>query len=178
MTDRPSLAAQAVAMGPATTWQPSFDGHGWLVMVNLAFFTGVTIIGAMLAWEQVKHLWRNRARDFRDHPVTIWRLTGLSLFLGLTLRCGVAAAALWKWDPADPAGTGWVLTLQRFIDPVALCFGLTTMLLFTLSARGMADQLRREPLAVDMWLSLPMLRRPLTILALSTAAAVGVVATR
>jgi hypothetical protein len=173
-----SLAAQAVAMGPATTWQPSFNGHDWLVALNLAVFTGGAIIGAMGFTEQVKRIWINRRRDFRGHPATIWRVIGLLVFAAMALRCGAAAAVLWKWNAADPAGTGWVLTMQRFVDPVALSMGITAVLLFTLSSPGMIEQLRREPLPVRMWVSLPMLRRPLLILILSAAAAIGVVATR
>lgn len=176
--DNASLAAQAVAMGPVTSAPPSFDGHGWLVAINLALFTAAFLIGAMGAWEQAKRLWRNRARDFWGHPVTIWRTIGLLIFTAMTLRCGIGAAALWKWNPADPRGTGWVLTLQRFIDPVALSLGLGAVLLFTLSSPGMIGQLRREPLPVQVWLSLPMLRRPLLILVLSLACAIGVVSTR
>lgn len=173
-----SLSAQAVATGPMTAAPPSFDGHGWLVVVNLAFFTAVAIIGAMFACEQVRHLWRNRHRDTVKHPVTIWRLMGLLLFTAAALRCGAAAAMLWKWNPQDPGGTGWVLTMQRFVDPIALTFGVAAMAIFVLSARGVVDQLRREPPAKAMWLSVPQLRRPAYIALLSLIAAIGVVSTR
>lgn len=176
--DNISLAAKAVAMGPGTPAPPSFDGHGWLVAINLAVFTAGAIIGAMGTWEQVKRIWRNRDRDFRGHPATIWRIIGLLIFGAMTLRCGVAAAVLWRWNPADPAGTGWILTLQRFVDPVALSMGISAMLLFTLSSPGVVEQLRRRPLPVKVWVSLPMLKRPLLIALLSLLCAIGVVSTR
>ena len=34
-----SFAAQAVAHGPATLAPPGFDGHGWLVVGNMAAST-------------------------------------------------------------------------------------------------------------------------------------------
>lgn len=34
-----SLAAQAVASGPGTVAPPSFDGHGWLVALNMGAMT-------------------------------------------------------------------------------------------------------------------------------------------
>ena len=173
-----TLAPLAVAEGPATAAPPSFAGQGWLVVINLAFFTAAAIIAAMLAWDQAKHIWRNRKRDFRGHPVTVWRLTGLCGFIAVALRSGVAAATLWRWNPADPGGNAWALMTQRFVDPIALAFAMAAMVLFTLSARGMVEQLRREPLVVNMWLSLPMLKRPAHILVLSLIAAIGVVSLR
>lgn len=173
-----SYAAQAVANGPMTAAPPSFDGHGWLVAINLGLFTAAAIIGAMLAWDQVKHIWRNRKRDLRGHPVTIWRLTGLCWFSAIALRSGIAAATLWRWSPTDPVGTAAALTMQRFVDPVALSLAMAGMVLFTLSSRGVVEQLRRQPLPIRMWLSMPMLRRPLYILFLSLAAAIGVVTLR
>lgn len=173
-----SLAARAVAQGPLTVAPPSFDGHGWLVVINLAFFTAMAVIAASFWWEQVKALWRYRRRDRLGHPVTIWRWMGFCLFLAISLRCGVGAWALWRWNPGDPAGTAAALTLQRFVDPVALAFGLCAMTLFMLSARGMVPQLRREPLELRMWASLPMLKRPAMILAASMLAAIGVVSLR
>lgn len=173
-----SLAAEAIASGPMTPAPPSFDGHGWLVVINLAVFTAAFVIAAGFAWEQVKALWRNRRRDTRGHPVTIWRWMGFCMFTAATLRSGAAAWATWRWSPDDPVGTAAALTMQRFVDPVAMAFGLTAMGLFMLSARGMVAQLRREPLEVDMWLSLPMLKRPALIALASLAAAAGVVSLR
>lgn len=173
-----SLAELAIAMGPGSPAPPSFDGHGWLVVANLAVFTAMFVIATMFAADQVKMLWRNRKRDTWAHPVTIWRLLGLCLFLHGTLRYGTGAAVLWIWNPVDPESTAAALTMQRFIDPLAALFGLAAMCLFTLSAKGLVAQLRREPLEVDIWLSLPMLRRPALIAVASLVAAIGVVSLR
>lgn len=175
-----SLAAQAVVMGPQSAAPPSFDGHGWLVVGNLGLFTAGCIIGAMFVCEQVRHLWRNRKRDAWGHPVTIWRLILLGLFAAMTLRCGAAAAVLWRWSPADPVGSGWVLTMQRFLDPVALAIGLASLAAAVLASPGIVTQLRRTPPPDrrEMWLAVPQLKRPAMVAAMSLIAAIGVVSTR
>ncbi|WP_203310507.1 hypothetical protein [Sphingomonas beigongshangi] len=173
-----SFAAQAVAKGPMTAAPPSFDGHGWLVVINLAGMTFACIVAFMFAYDALSAMRRNRGRDLPNHPVTIWRRAGLCFAAGIGIRTLFAAVALWNWDPRDPAGTGWFLTLQRFGDPVALAFGLAGLTLLYLSAPGMVAHLRRKPFPIAMWASLPMLRRPAAIALLSFIAAVGVVSTR
>ena len=173
-----SLAAQAVAKGPATLAPPSFDGHGWLVVINLAGMTFACIVAIMFAYDAVQAILRNRGRDMKNHPVSIWRRAGLCFAAGIAIRTGVAAVCLWNWDPRDPTGTAWFLTLQRFVDPIALACGLAGLCILYLSAPGMVAQLRRRPFPIAMWASLPMLRRPAAIALLSLIAAVGVVSTR
>lgn len=173
-----SLAEQAVAMGPATVAPPSFDGQGWLVVINLAAFTFAFLLCAMLAVKWIGDIWRNRKRDTLDHPVTIWRGIGIALTLAGVLRFGIAAAVLWGWNPLDPVGTAAVLTLQRYVDPIAAALGIGGLATFFLSERGMVDQLRKEPFPLNMWASLPMLKRPAFLAVICLIAAIGVVSTR
>ena len=173
-----SLAAQAVAKGPMTAAPPSFDGHGWLVVLNLAASTFACVVAIMFAVDAVRAIRRNWGSDRRNHPVSIWRYAGLCFALGIAITRGASATVLWNWDPLNPAGTGWFLTLQRFLDPLAMAFGITGLGILYLTARGMVPQLRRRPLPIQLWASLPMLKRPAGIALLSLIAALGVVSTR
>ncbi len=173
-----SFAAKAVAEGPPTLAPPSFDGHGWLVVLNLAVMTFATVVAVMFAVDAVRAWWRNRKTDLPSHPVSIWRLAGFCFAMGIVLTRGSDAIVLWNWDPDDPVATGWYLTLQRFVDPLAMIFGLSGLAILYLSARGMVWSLRRRPFPIDMWASVPMLRRPACIALLSLIAAIGVVSTR
>jgi hypothetical protein len=176
--DNASFAARAVADGPPTVAPPSFDGHGWLVVLNLAVMTFATVVALMFAVDAIRAWHRNRSVDRPSHPVSIWRWAGFCFAMGIFLTRGADAVVLWNWNIRDPAGTGWWLTFQRFIDPIAMSFGLTGLALLYLSARGMVVQLRRRPFPIDMWSSLPMLKRPAYIALLSLIAAIGVVSTR
>lgn len=171
-------AAKAVAAGPATVAPPSFDGQGWLVVLNLAIMTAAFVLAMMMAVNQVRHIWRRWRTDRPSHPVTVWRAMVLCFAIGIGLRSGGAAIVLWGWNPLRPDDTGALLLLQRMIDPVAVAFGLTGLAIAYLSAPGVVYQLRRRPLPLDFWTKLPLLWRPAAIVALSVAAAVGVVATR
>ncbi|WP_419808396.1 hypothetical protein [Sphingomonas sp.] len=173
-----SLAAQAVIGGPQSLAPPSFDGHGWLVVINLAGMTAVCVLAVMFAVDAVAAFWRNRHRDMLTHPVTIWRAAGFCFACGIALRTGAEALVLWNWNPVDPIRTGWWTMLKRYLDPVSLCFAVTGLGVLYLSARGMVGQLRRRPFPIDMWASLPMLKRPAAIGLLSLIAAIGVVSTR
>ncbi len=173
-----SFAAKAVAAGPATVAPPSFDGQGWLVVVNLALMTAAFVLAIMMAVDMARHIWRCRHSDMPRHPVTVWRVMVLCFSVGICLRSGAAAMVLWGWDPVRPGATGALLLMQRMIDPVAVAFGLTGLAIAYLSSPGVVHQLRRRPLPFDLWKTLPMLWRPAAIVALSLVAAVGVVATR
>lgn len=173
-----SYAAKAVADGPATLAPPSFDGHGWLVVINLAVMTAVCVLALMFFVDAVRAIRRNWGKDLVTHPVTIWRIAGMFFAMGLAIRCGAEALSLWNWDPRDPLATGWWLVAKRFADPVAAVCGATGLGVLYLSARGMVVQLRQQPFPVDMWSSLPMLKRPGWIIAVWLVAAIGVVSTR
>ncbi len=173
-----SFAAQAVAKGPMTAAPPSFDGHGWLVVLNLAAATFACVVAIMFAVDAARAIGRNWGKDLKSHPVSIWRGAGLCFAVGIAITRGASAMALWNWDPRNPTGTGWFLTLQRFLDLPAMCFGVAGLGILYLSSRGMVAQLRRRPFPIDMWASLPMLRRPAGIALLSLIAAIGVVSTR
>ncbi|MGN7160862.1 hypothetical protein [Sphingomonas sp. SAFR-052] len=173
-----SYAARAVADGPATVAPPSFDGQGWLVVVNLAVMTAALVLATMMAVDLIRHIWRRRALDKLCHPVTVWRGMVLCFATGIAIRSGGAAMVLWGWNPLNPAGTGTLLLLQRLMDPIAVAFGLSGLALAYMAAPGMVMQLRRKPHPVDFWTALPLLKRPAWIVGLSLFAALGVVATR
>lgn len=174
-----SIAAEAVASGPRSAARASFDGHGWLVVVNLAFMTTCFILFSMLAVNMAVSMWANRGQDSWRHPVTIWRMIGFLLGLAGFIRFGFGAAVLWGWNPDTPSATALLLTLQRVFDPIAALCGVAAIETFKVSERGMVERLRRRPFPIDMWASLPMLKRPAAIaLLLSLIAAIGVVSTR
>jgi len=173
-----SLTAAAVACGPIPSTSLSQLGNGVLVVINLAVFTAAFFIMASIGWKVAGDLWRNRHRDMQGHPVTIWRGIGLLVTFAGVVRFGVAAAVLWGWNPDDPSWTGVYLDSQRWFDPIAALCGVTAMAMFILSERGMVEQLRKQPFPIDMWASLPMLRRPALIAASSLIAAILIVSLR
>jgi hypothetical protein len=59
----PSFAAKAIARGPRTLAPPSFDGHGWLVVLNMMLTTTAAILAIMLAAKLVKDWVRHRPQD-------------------------------------------------------------------------------------------------------------------
>lgn len=171
-----SLAAQAVAHGPATVAPPSFNGHGWLVALNLAAMTAATLIALWMIFELAGRLRRTNAAD---GPLVRWLRVMMLLFsAGICLRCGAEALSLWGWDPTDPADTGWYLTAKRFIDPIAVACGVTGLGLFVLVEASVTQQLRKKPWPERLRTRLPMLWRPLCILVSSMVAAVAVVSLR
>lgn len=173
-----SLAAQAVIGGPQTAAPPSFDGHGWLVVVNLTVFTaGFYLLVALGLW-LVGQWWRYRHIDRWRDPVTIYRRIALAWAIGFALRCFGEAYSIWAWNPADPAATGAALHLKRFLDPIGAGFGFAGIFQLALTLRGMTPQLRKRPFPVDMWVSLPMMKRPALVVILCFVGAVGVTLTR
>lgn len=173
-----SIAAESVANGPRSAAPPSFDGHGWLVVVNLAFMTTSFVVYTMIAVNMAASIWRNRDQDSWHHPVTIWRAIGMLFGIAGFFRFGLGAAVLWGWNPDTPRDTALLLTLQRVFDPLAALLCVVAIGLFKVSERGMVEQLRRRPFPLDMWASLPMLKGPAMIALLSLIAAIGVVSTR
>ncbi len=96
----------------------------------------------------------------------------------MAIRFGPAAMVLWGWNPEQAHTTGWLLTFQRFTDPIAFTLGLLALALFEISGRSMAAHLRKEPLPTRLWASRNQLKRPACITLLSLIAAIGVVSTR
>ena len=173
-----SFAVQAVAKGPMTLAPPSFNGHGWLVVLNLAGFTAGFVVALMLALKMLRDIWRNRRDDKLHHPVTVWRAFGGAVSFAMAVRFGPAAMVLWGWDPEKAASTAWLLTLQRMTDPIAFTIGLLALALFEVSGGGMAEHLKRKPLPMRLWARRDQLKRPICITLLSLIAAIGVVSTR
>lgn len=177
-TANSSFAARAVAAGPQTLAPPSFNGMGWLVVINLAMMTIATLIGVMvitkLAGDWVKH----RNNDVWLSPASIYRVLGLLFATGITIRCGAEMVSLWGWNPHDPVATGIYLTAKRLFDPFAVTCGITGLMVYILSEPGMIEQQRKIPFPVDMWLAWPMVKRMLRLGVLTFIAAIGVVSTR
>lgn len=176
--DNSSLAAQAVAGGPHTAAPPSFDGHGWLVVINLVVMTGALVMATTTVAGLVGDAWRTRRRDRRNDPIAIWRWPLICFAVGMALRTGTEALILWGWNPLDPVKTGWLQTFKRFADPVSVGCGLVALAVIELSKRGMAQQMLKRPFPINMWASLPMLKRPAMVCLLALIAAIGVVSTR
>lgn len=186
MTILGGLAAAAGGLTPAqvsianagSAGPNSFAGLEWLVALNLGSATALVLVGLFFASQFVAGLWRNRYKDRYNHPVTAFRGMMLAFILGGVLRSTGRAAVLWKWNPADPVGTSAMLTAQRFLDPVADGFIYFGFFLAAIATPTLIAQLRRSGWEVPIWQSLPMLRRPAILTALSFMAAAGVVWTR
>lgn len=173
-----SFAAQAVAEGPRTLAPPSFEGHGWLVVLNMMLTTTAAILAAMLAAKLAKDWLRHLPLDSWPTPTSIYRVLGVAGSLAVFIVCGMEALTLWGWDPRDPAGTAWYLTAQRVVAPFGRVFTFAWLALYTLAEPAMIEHLRKQPFPLRMWPRLRLLYRPAMISLLATIAAVGVVSTR
>jgi len=173
-----SFAAQAVANGPRTIAQPSFEGMGWLVVINLAVMTIATLVGMMVVMKLAGDAWKHRRLDTWLSPAWIYRALGIIFACGITIRCGAEALTLWGYDARDPVTSGMYATIKRLFDPFAVTFGLSGLVLYVCSEPGMIEQQRKEPFAIDMWLAWPMIRRMLWLGFATFVAAIGVVSTR
>jgi hypothetical protein len=173
-----SLAAQAVADGPMTVAPPSFDGHGWLVVLNLGAMTAAFMIAMMVLVLLASDWWRCRKVDRVLSPAWLWRLIGILFATGITLRCGGEGLVLWGWNPRAPEETSVMLLAKRLVDPVAVTCGLSGLFLFILSLPGVMRQLRREPFPIRIWQTWPVLRRMGWLALSSLAAAAAVVSLR
>lgn len=171
-------AAVRMVREAGTALPTSFADDGLLYGVNLFLMTAFMCLGMMMAIRMARAIWLNRAVDLPRHPVTLWRSSWLLAGAAAFLRCGTEAMNLWAWNPADPVTTAHVLMAKRWIDPVALLLALGWMALVILADAGMSEQLRKQPFPIAMWARLPSLKRPLAIVFLSLAAAVGVACTR
>ena len=178
--DNASLATQAVANGPMTAAPPSFDGHGWLVVVNLAGQSACCLIAIMvllLLWTD-SWKYRRKERGKGMTPGRTWRRIGLLYALGVAIRSGGAAYVLWKWDPLNPEVTARALVLQRLLDPIALTCAVVGLGLFVLTLPGMMEQLRRDPPPIKMFQERHIIWRIAGLTVLCFVAALGVVSTR
>lgn len=172
-----SLAARMVRTA-GTVLPTSFDDDGRLFGLNLFLMTAFMCLGLLMAGRMARAIWLNRACDGPRHPVTVWRLAWMMAGAATFLRCGAEAANLWAWNPHDPVTTARVLMAKRWIDPAALACAAGWMLLVILSCAAMEAHLSRRPYPINMWASLPTLKRPAAVILLSLFAAVGVAWTR
>lgn len=178
MTAAHSLAAAAVTQGPASLVPPSFNGGESLFLWNLFLMTAMFFLGLMMAGKQARRIWAQRMWDHPLHPVTLYRAIAFLAGFGLMLRCGTEALYLWGWNPDQPATVARIVMAKRWLDPIALCAGLSWMVIVILGEPGIEHQLRKAPLPVDMWSRWPALARPLLIVILSFTAALVAVTLR
>lgn len=173
-----SLAAQSAARTPEALVPPSFDNGASLYLFNLFLMTATTFLGAMLVGKQGSRIWGQRIWDHPLHPVTLYRTITLCAGVGITLRCGAEAMFLWGWNPADVVTSARVSMAKRWIDPIAIGFGLMWMTIVILGEPGIEHQLRKAPLPVDMWSRWPVLVRAGAVIILSFVAALAAVCLR
>ena len=173
-----SYAVRAVANGPMTAAPPSFDGQGWLVVINLTIMTTVAILATMLAAKLIKDWLRFRPAEGWPTPTAVYRAVGILGCIAIALACGIEAVSLWGWNPLDPERTAGFLTAKRLIDPIARCFTFAWIALYTLVEPAMIEQLRKDDEPPSMWPKLHLLYRPAMITLSTFAAAVAVVSLR
>lgn len=171
-----SLAAQAVAQGPMSAAPPSFDGHGWLVVINLAIMTAAALICAQAVGRMALDLWRDGRR--RGPLVLLLRWMMLIAFAGMTIRTGVEALSLWGWNPHEPVQTGIYLFVKRALDPFGGGFYLIAACMFVMTQDALVTALQRPPFPVRLIAAVPKLRRPAILAGMSLIAATLVVSLR
>ena len=167
-----SHAARIIASSPV---QPSYHGDLLLVAGNLfLFLTGSYLTAAMLLGEGYD-LWRYRRIDRWNHPVTIHRAKMFFVCLAAFIRCSAETASILGWDPRDPATGAVILNLKHYADPVSITCLFCWLTLHIVSKRSIGAQLRREPLPLKPWATLPQLVRPILVVIIVGAASFGVV---
>lgn len=171
-------AAAKIVRTAGSMLPTSFNNDGQLFGLNLFLMTAFMCLGLVIAGRMSRAIWVNRVSDQPRHPVTIWRLAWCCAGTATFLRCGTEAMNLWAWSPIDITTPARVLMAKRWIDPIALMLAGGWMVLTILSNDAMEQQLCKRPYPINMWASLPSLRRPLAIVILSLIAAVGVASTR
>jgi len=171
------LAERTIA-NIATAAPPSFDGQGWLVVLNLWVMTTGFCLLVMLAGKLAGDMWRCRFWDRLREGPQILRLIFLLLSTAGVLRFGGEAVGLWAWDPTDPAATLAALKLKRLLDPVSAMLAFSGFGIFFLAERQIMDHLRRRPPPVSLWPKVGTLKRPALLIVLCFVAAVGLVSTR
>ena len=173
-----STIAGFIEQGPQSPAPPSFDNGASLYLFNLFLMTATTFLGAMLVGKQGSRIWTQRFWDHPLHPVTLYRLVTFCAGVGVTLRCGAEAMFLWGWNPEDVITSARVSMAKRWIDPIAIGFGLMWMTIVILGEPGIEHQLRKAPLPVDMWSRWPVLVRAAAVILLSFVAALAAVCLR
>ncbi len=173
-----SATANMMAASPSLPVPPSFDNGSSLFLFNLFVMTATTFLGAMMVGKQSGRIWMQRFYDHPLHPVTLYRAITLFAGVGITLRCGAEAMFLWGWNPDDPITVARVSMAKRWIDPLAVGFGIMWMAIVVLGEPGIEHQLRKAPLPVDMWSRWPVMVRAFAIIILSFIAALAAVCLR
>lgn len=173
-----SIAVQAIESLPATAAAPSFNGHGWLVVINLTAFTAGFYLMLMLAGWMWFELRKWHGQDGARDPVTVLRVVMATLAVGFGIICGAEAYALWAWDSADPVATATAQQTKRLIDPVGWVIVGLGFARFALSSRSLANQLRRKPREVITWPARKLLVRPALLVLIVFLGSIGVVSTR
>ncbi|WBO22312.1 hypothetical protein [Sphingomonas abietis] len=162
-----SMAACALASGPPALSPPSFEGHDWLYILNLFVFLAGTGVCAMLflklATDSVRCLLapeNSPDHDGWSSPIQLYRRIGMLWSFAFALRCFAEMQSLWRWGPLDAHGDGRGMALKRMLDPISADIGFLGLALLFLSLPGITYQLRKEPHPINMWISLPLLKRP------------------
>lgn len=169
-----------VALSP-----PSFEGHDWLYVLNLFVFLAGTEVCTMLCLKLLVDSIRCllAPKDSPNHdawrsPIQLHRRIGILWSGAFALRCFSEMQSLWRWGPLDLHGDGRGLALKRMLDPIAADIGYLALALFFLSLPGITEQLRKEPFPINMWTSLPLLKRPGGVILCCLGAAIAVVVFR
>lgn len=170
--------AEAVIANMAGAAQPSFDGQGWLVVLNWFVMTAGFFLAVMLAGKLAWDLWACRHFDRWREPATVLRRIFLYLSLAAVLRFGAEAASLWGWNPNDPSATLAAAQAKRLLDPVSATLAWVAFGTFFLAYRSLVEQLRKRPLPLRMWATIPQLKKPAIVVVLCLLASIGVVTTR
>jgi len=158
----------------------SFGDDKVLMAINLFLMMAMMYIGGAVVVTKVGAIIRHRAYDkiWPPHPVTLHRIMWACAGCALTLRCVTETSTLLSWSP-DDAGLGAVMqTLKRYIDPISIGFAITWVVVLTLVNDSLEQQLRRQPLPINMWAKKRELTRPSLVVLVSLAMAFGVVFTR
>ncbi|MFC4255376.1 hypothetical protein GRI97_08055 [Altererythrobacter xixiisoli] len=173
-----SFAQRSIVQGPLTVAPPSFDGHGWLVAINMAWMTAGFLLFTMLAIYLARKMWQRRHCERLIDPIGVWRAIGLLLGAAGSMRFGAEALVIWGWNPMDPQTSALIITVKRFVDPLAATLGMAAIGLYFLAERGMSEQLRKRPHPIHFWRSKDRLRQPALLVISTIIAAICVVSLR
>lgn len=168
----PIHATRVIASSPTPI---SYHGDRLLVAGNLFLFLAGTYLAAALLIGEGYDLWRYRRIDRWNHPVTVHRAKMFFAGLAAFVRCGAEAATILGWDPRDPQTGAVILNLKHYVDPLSIACLFAWLTLHIISKRSIGAQLRREPLPLKPWATLPQLVRPALVVVLVAIMSFGVV---